>query len=133
MASTPDLSRSELLCDGTYGEVRAAAIQDGSRPASDFYWHLTEKEQASMQALFSSICNDRTLRIASRELFKLVRGSVWEFKRSGSKKVRIFTFRHLNRWWLLSGVKKKENDLEEADIVRALNQMGEAIIVHRLT
>lgn len=120
------------MCTGTYGEVRAAAISDGNRPGSEFYYKLSTKDQASMQSLFLSICNDPRLQIPNRQRFKQVRGALWEFKRNGSKKVRIFAFRHENRWWLVSGVKKKEDDLEESDIVRAIDEMAEAKQVHRL-
>ncbi|RME58333.1 hypothetical protein D6779_06630, partial [Candidatus Parcubacteria bacterium] len=62
----------------------------------------------------------------NKEKFKKVRDGLWEFK-CNSIQMRMFTFRHCQRWYLVHGFRgKKEDKLPESEVKRAIRAMKSA-------
>jgi hypothetical protein len=124
---------TEFDFTGRYGEVRCAKMSDGSSPSRDFCQKLRPKDLISFQTLFRCITDDPKLQIPSRELFSQIEGQLWEFKRSGKKKMRIFTFRDRHVWWLVYGISgKKEDEIDPGEVKRAKKYMEDAMRVLRI-
>lgn len=85
-------------------------------PAKDFFDALEETEQAKMLALFRRLADHG--KIVNKELFKKLRGGLWEFKRFQLR--FIGDFRPGGAFVIAIGLQKKkdrhsDSDLETAD------------------
>lgn len=127
MPTTPEDARDPPTAHkGPYGSVVFAVAPDGSCPAKEFWDALLQSAQTKFMALFMKITQDPNLHLRNREQFKQVKGDLWEFK-CNSIQMRMFTFRHENRWYLVHGFKgKKENKLPPREVKRAFNAMKDA-------
>lgn len=126
--NTLRLDDFELLHKGQHGDVRTARRADGSlMPAANFLFELDpERELTKFMTLFIKITSDPNLKLTNRQQFKQVEDDLYEFKRNDLSS-RLFTFRHRNTWYLLSGFGNKKSDRLPQEVVqRALRLLKEA-------
>lgn len=126
MHGTSDSQPAHCAHLGRYGSVRFAQVQDGSYPAEEFWSELSTDEKAKFMSQFRAITDSPSLQLRNRRQFKQVDGDLFEFKRNDLQ-MRVFAFRHRERWYLLSGlIGKKEDDLPPGEVKRALALMSQA-------
>lgn len=106
---------SREICRGLWGSVVLVVLAEQSCPAADFIGGLDVRDKAKLLALFQRYADHGY--ITNRERFKKIADNVYEFK---SFQIRVFCFIKGRQAVVTHGAKKKRDDLNPADIERAL-------------
>ena len=104
----------QIVVSGSARTIVYAVREGGEMPAKAFYDSLSDTDKTKLLALFKRMADYGVIR--SRQRFKKLRGSIYEFK---CGQIRVACFQDGRNWVLASGIRKKTDKWKPSDIAKA--------------
>lgn len=117
-------SANSIVATGQRLTVEWVSDARGRLPALEFYEELSREDRQKILALFKRLADSGA--IANREHFKCLGkrgGNLWEFKRFQLR--FLGDYRPGGRFLVVLGLRKKKDDLSDADIEKAERILAE--------